>query len=54
MAFAVAKGFSSIVIGLAAILLIKEVCASDKEAILVSAFEILTCKPEISLFKFSS
>src|SRR3954468_11727654 len=54
MAFEVAKFLPSRVIGLAGILFIKDVCASDKVEIRVSALPILTCKLEISLFKFSS
>ena len=38
----------------AAILLMKEVYASDKDDMRVSAFEILACKSEIPPFKFSS
>jgi hypothetical protein len=49
MALVAAKGS-----GLAAILLIKEDCTSNKDEIQVSAFKILTCNLGISLFKFSS
>jgi hypothetical protein len=54
MAFAWAIVLSSNVIGLAAILFIKEVRASDKVEIRVSALESLICKLEISPSKFSS
>src|SRR5215216_5267752 len=53
MALVETKGLS-IVSGLAAILLIKEDCASDKDDIFLSALESFNCKLGISLFKLSS
>jgi hypothetical protein len=49
MALVAAKGS-----GLADILLIKEDCTSDKDEILVSALETLSCNSGISLFNLSS